>query len=142
MTLLQKFLYLWLIFCLGGVGPLIYFDGFTPGHEHPYHVTIFEEASHLHNPLSPQPEALAEQSHFELLSQLNLHFHLLIAAQPLTPGFSQFFTLGLSKGYVLTTAPLKIFNMPSLVRPVSALSVTGQSAFLAPPDKPPSVYPA
>jgi hypothetical protein len=145
MTLLQKFIYIWLIFCLGGVGPLIYFDGSMPGHEpgeHPYHVSIFEEASHIHNPLPPQPEALVEQLGFELFSQLDPHFHLIIAAQTFTPGFSQFFTSGLSKDYVLTTAPLKIFNLPSLFRPVNALSVTGQSAFSAPPDKPPSVYPA
>jgi hypothetical protein len=142
MNLLQKFIYSWLIFCLGGIGPLIYFDGSMPGHEHgehPYHVSIFEEASHLHNPLPPQPETLAEQLPFELLNQLNPHLYLLVAAQPLMPGFSQFFTSGLSKGYVLTTTPFRNFNLPPLFHPVSALIVTGQSAFLAPPDKPPSV---
>jgi hypothetical protein len=145
MNLLHKLFYIWLIFCLGGVGPLIYFDGFTPGHEHgehPYHVTIFEEVSHLHNPLPPEPEPLAEQVALELLNQLDSHSHLLIAAQPLIPGFSRFFTSGLNNGYVLITTPFKVFNLPSFFRPVSVLRVTGQSAFLAPPDKPPSLYPA
>jgi hypothetical protein len=104
-------------------------------------VSIFEEASPHHEPHPPQPEVLAEQLSFELLSRIRPHLHLLMANPPLTPGFSRFFTSGLSKGYVLTPTPPKIFNLPSLFRPRWDLSVTGQSTFLAPPDKPPSVYP-
>ena len=141
MSLLHKLLYIWLIFCLGGIGPLIYFDGFTPGHEHgehPYHWVIIEEAPHVHNPLPSRPETLAEQHHFWLVSQLASQVELLMTAQAFVPGFSRFFTSGLSNGYILSTAHFNVVKLPSRFGLISPIALSGHSAWLAPPDKPPA----
>lgn len=138
---MQKLIYGWLIFCIGGVGPLTYFDGFTPGHahdEHPYHWTIFEGPPHVHNPLPPLSETLAEQDHFWLISHLTFQTELLISAQSLTSGFSRFFTSGLSDGYILTASHLKVVNLPARFSLITLVALTGRSAWLAPPDKPPT----
>jgi hypothetical protein len=52
----QKFIYAFLVFCIGGINSLVYFDDFLPGHEHglhPYHLSIWTEPVHHHNPLPP-----------------------------------------------------------------------------------------
>lgn len=139
MTGFQKFIYIWLIFCVGGVGSLTYFDGFMPGHEHgdhPYHWTVFEEAGHFHPPL---PEPAAEPAHVMLLSQLDPHLARITPIHSVAPGFSRFFTSGLSKGYILTPADPKDFNLPACLGLVRLTALKGQSALLAPPEKPPSI---
>ena len=135
----QKFVYSWLVFCVGGVGSLTYFDGFLPGHEHahhPYHWSLFEQPGHTHNPLPPRPEVLAEQMRFWLVSRLNPQTDF-VATQNLGPGFARFFASGLSDGYILTTLPPHIFDQPALSGSVSSAGLAGRSAALAPPEKPP-----
>lgn len=134
---IEKLLYGWLIFCVGGVGSLTYFDGFLPGHEHgehPYHVSIFEESTHSHHPRSPQYNTLTYYIRF----RLNPRTLLIGEAQNQIPGFSRIFASGLSDGYILITIRPKIF-VPPIFGPVTYAAVTRQSAWIAPPEKPPSV---
>ncbi len=136
----EKLIYGWLIFCVGGVGSLTYFDGLLPGHEHgehPYHLTIFEESPHVHNPLPPPRQILAKQARFWLISRLNPQTDILSIAQNLANGFTRFFASGLSDGYILTAAHLKIFDLPSLFGPIALAALNGRSAWLSPLDKPP-----
>lgn len=135
---IQKLLYSWLVFCVGGVGSLTYFDGFLPGHdhgEHPYHMSIFEESAHSHHSHSSQYETLAYYIRF----RLNPRTILIGVAQNLIPGFSRIFVSGLSDGYILTTVRLRICG-PLPFGLVACATFTGQSAWIAPPDKPPSWY--
>ncbi|MBE7556334.1 MAG: hypothetical protein HS126_35225 [Anaerolineales bacterium] len=137
---IKKLFYGWLIFCVGGVSSLAYFDGFAPGHEHgqhPYHLSIFDEAAHAHNPLPPLHEDLTEQMRFWLASRLNPQADFFVAAQNLGVGFSRFFASGLGDGYILTAAYLKIFGLPSLFGSVERIAFKGRSAWPIPLDKPP-----
>lgn len=134
----QKLLYSWLIFCVGGVGSLTYFDGFLPGHEHgehPFHLTIFERSTHHHH-LPPQPQAVAAQMRFFLTPTA----YGLGVAQNLAPGFSRFFASGLSDGYLLTVIRRKFFDPLLHFDSVRHPTFTGQSAWIAPPEKPPSAH--
>jgi hypothetical protein len=141
---LRKLIYGLLIFCIGGIGSLTYFDGFLPGHEHgqhPYHWTIFEEPSHTHTHSPSPPKKLAPPASFWLFARQNHQHDLLHLAQTLAPGFARFFASGLSDGYILTTAGLTLLDLPRLftARPPAALFE--QSAWLAPPDRPPADHP-
>jgi hypothetical protein len=140
-TWIQKLSYGWLVFCVGGVGSLTYFDAFAPGHEHgqhPFHLSIFEEVGHHHEAPLPQPEALTEQMRFWLTSRFNPQTDFLGAAQNLASGFTRFFGSGLSDGYILTAAHCKIFDLLLLFGSVVLAGLTGQSTWLAPPEKPPT----
>lgn len=138
-TCLQKSIYGWLIFCVGGVGSLTYYDGFLPGHEHgehPYHLSILEE-THVHRPPS-WPEVVAEQMHLWPARRLNSQAaSIFLAAHPLAPGFSRFFSSGLSDGYLLTSVNLNILGLPLLFGSIPPTVFLGQSAWLVPPDIPP-----
>src|SRR5262245_34325468 len=93
----QKLIHGWLIFCIGGVGSMTYFDGFMPGNahdQHPYHWTIFEESSHVENPLPPLPETL-DRVHLWRVTLLSVYADILSTPQNLALGFSQFFVSGL-----------------------------------------------
>jgi hypothetical protein len=139
----QKFVYGWLILCVGGVGSLPYFDGFLPGHEHgqhPVHLSILEWPTHQpDDPLSHlrEPKVLAEQMHLWLVRRVLPHLDFIIAQQHHAPGLAQFFTSGLNKGYDLTIARVQLFNDPTFFGSVALQVLTGRSAFLSPPDKPP-----
>ncbi|MBE7467519.1 MAG: hypothetical protein DPW09_15035 [Anaerolineae bacterium] len=139
---IKKLVYGWLIFCVGGVSSLTYFDGLLPGHEHdqhPYHLSIFEESSHTHQHGSSPPETEVEQIRFWLVSRLNPQTDFILATQNLGPGLSQFFTSGLSDGYILTIAQLNIFALPPLLGSIALAALSKQSVSLAPLDKPPSL---
>ena len=129
-----------LVFFVGGVSSLTYFDAFLPGHEsgrHPYHLTIFEEAAHHHNPLSPAVEKAAQSIEQWQLLRLKGSANFLMAHHHQQPGFVQFFQSGLSRGYLLLAAPV---DVPSLAEPsgrIRELWLAGRSAWLPPPEKPP-----
>lgn len=138
---IEKLVYGWLMFCVGGVGSLTYFDGLLPGHEHgqhPYHLSIFEESSHGHHHESPLPEIETEQTRFWFIRGLNPQADLILTVQNLNPGLTQFFVSGLSNGYLLTIAQFKIFTFPALLGSIAPAALSGQSVSLAPHDKPPS----
>lgn len=141
---IKKLVYGWLIFCVGGVGSLTYFDGLLPGHEHgqhPYHLSIFEESSHGHHHHEPHlPETKTETELIRFWSIRNLipQADFILAAQNLSPGLSQFFVSGLSSGYLVPIAQFRIFIFPSLLGSTVLTAFNGQSASLAPHDKPPS----
>ncbi|MFN8459355.1 MAG: hypothetical protein U0401_32675 [Anaerolineae bacterium] len=137
--LIQKLLYGWLIFCVGGVSSLTYFDGFLPGHEHgehPYHLSFFEEPAHIHHLHPPQPETLVEY----INSHLNPQIIVIGVAHEIVSGFSSIFVSGLNDGYILTVIGLKIFDPLHLFGSIIQASFDGQSAWVAPLEKPPSVY--
>ncbi len=140
MTWFQKSIHSLLIVCLGGIGSLTYFDGFLPGHEHgehPYHWVVFAEPAHSHNPLPPPPEVQAARARSWLVMRLNPYTDFLNVAQAFEPGFARFFTTGLSSGYILTAAGLKTVPLPCLLGSVVQAVLTGRSAWLPPPHKPP-----
>jgi hypothetical protein len=141
----RKLIYSWLIFCVGGVGSLTYFDGFLPGHEHgehPFHLSVFEEANHHHDhlPAQSEPENVAQQLRLWLVNRFMPSADFLLVSQHLAPGLAQFFSSGLSDGYILTETSPKIFNLHSLVGSLVPRLFIGRSARLAPPEKPPSVH--
>lgn len=140
---IKKLVYGWLIFCVGGVGSLTYFDGLMPGHEHgqhPFHLSIFEESSHGHHHELHQPKAKTEIGLIRLwfIRNLNAQADFILAAQNLSPGLSQFFVSGLSSGYLVPIAQFRFFTFPSLLGSTALVALSGQSASLAPHDKPPS----
>jgi hypothetical protein len=138
----QKFIYGWLIFCLGGIGSLTYFDGFLPGHDqgqHPYHLSLFEAPNHHHDsrPHSPEPESLAQPPSLWLISRFGAGADFIIAQQHLAAGLAQFFASGLNDGYLSTMAHSQIFNDTSPLGSLLLVILTGHSALLPPPEKPP-----
>jgi hypothetical protein len=137
---IQKLIYGWLIFCIGGGGSLTYFDGFLPGHEHgehPFHLSLLEGSAHAHHLSLSQSEVLTERMRFWLASRLNPQANFISDPQNLAPGFSTFFSSGLSDGYILIAARSQIISLPLCFGPVALAALTGQSAWLAPPEKPP-----
>jgi hypothetical protein len=137
---LEKLIYIWLIFWVGGLGALTYFDGFLPNHphhHHPYHLGFLVEPPQVYNPLPPPPELLAQQMSLWLLSRFLPEADFIIA-QHLASGLAQFFGSGLSDGYLLTTARGRIFMTAPLIGSVLTVALSGRSVWLAPPEKPPS----
>jgi hypothetical protein len=136
----QKFFYGWLIFCIGGIGSLTYFDGFLPGHDqgqHPYHLSLLEAPNHHHDSPSdsPEPEDRAQPPSLWLISRWGADF--IMAQQHLAAGLAQFFASGLNDGYLLTRAHFQIFNDTSPLGSLLLVILTGRSALLPPPEKPP-----
>jgi hypothetical protein len=143
----QKFIYGWLIFCLGGIGSLTYFDGFLPGHtdgQHPYHLSILEEGHHSHDHghdslLPPSESETLTQQMMWLVSRFRIDLDFIIAQQHLAPGLAQFFASGLNDGYLLTIARPHLFNDTSLFGSVVRPILRGCSALPPPPEKPPQL---
>ncbi|MCL4294525.1 MAG: hypothetical protein KJ077_02300 [Anaerolineae bacterium] len=127
---LQKFSYAFLIFCIGGMDSLIYFDGFLPGHEHglhPYHLSIWTEPVHHHNPLPPP-------------SQSNILTLLTTTYQNTTQGVTCSCHLSPSNASLLTITQTNFFIDSPFFNRIFASSVVGRSIWLSPPDKPPQLY--
>jgi hypothetical protein len=143
-SLAQKFIYGWLIFCIGGVGPLTYFDGLLPGHEHkqhPFHFSVFESVDHHHhNPLPPlpTPEILAQQARLWLIRRFMPETDVLVAHQ-LTSGLAYFFSSGLSDGYLLTAGQASLFYDNFHFGSATPYVLAGRSALLPPFEKPPQL---
>jgi hypothetical protein len=133
-----------LIFCLGGVGPLTYFDAFSPHHGHPFHLSLFGRVSdHPHESHCP---GLDEQHHQHgqpagswQLKPLGEPGAAYTADQQTLPGFARFFQSGLSHGFLLTGAEIDIGPARSLSHRIPAASPAERSIGLPPPEKPPSL---
>jgi hypothetical protein len=133
-----------LIFCLGGVGPLTYFDAFSPHHNHPFHLSLFDSASDHHHEI--HCPGLDEQYHKHQqttgswqLKPIGESGPAYTASQQTLPGFARFFQSGLSYGFLLTGTEIVIglANSPSYRIPAAPL--TDRSVGLPPPEKPPSL---
>ena len=127
----QQFIYILLIFCIGGVGSLAYFDAFLPGHapgHHPYHLSILEESVHVHNPLPPLPEA-------EVLALFTMAYQSTVPS-----GIVCFCHLSPSHDYLLTVIHINLFSDTSLFNHISVTTLVRRSAWLLLPDKPPQPY--
>ena len=135
---IEKIIYGLLVFCVGGVGSLTYFDAFLPHHAHPYHLTIMERPNHVHNPLPLPAEAAGHLLRQRLESQLS-PYPILLAAQGSTPGLAFFTQSILSQGYVLTDGRIEFCACSSLTGQLTISDPAENSALLPPPDKPPTV---
>jgi hypothetical protein len=139
---IQKFIYSWLIFCLGGIVPLTHFDGFLPGHEHgsyPYHLIILGEIPHDSWTFPTRSGLLAQQTNLEWVSRFAIDSAFIVAQQHLAPGLVQFFASGLNNGYLLTKTHIPLFNDTPSLDSVLLTILTGHSVLLPPPEKPPQV---
>ena len=133
----ERIIYGLLLFCVGGVSSLTYFDAFLPRHAHPYHLTILDGPDHAHNPL-PLPAEIAQESlRQRLASQLPLR-PILVAAHNSTPGLAFFTQSTLSQGYVLTDDRIEFCACSSLIGQLPGSDPAESSALLPPPDKPPT----
>ena len=139
LTTLEKTLYILLIFCLGGVSSLTYFDAYLPGHEHgmhPYHLSLFEQVHH-HSPLPAPLEVVKPAIERWVVSTLYGPIPVLSTPQAQAPGVAHFFNSGLSLGFLLTKDLAGLIDDPPLLGWVGQLTLSAQSATVLPPDKPP-----
>jgi hypothetical protein len=136
---LQKFIQILLVFFVGGVASLTYFDAFLPGHDHqlhPYHVSLFEQPDHHHNPLPDRTELIANWLAVNLSGQT----HSIGQPFAFSSATAQFFQSGLSRGYLLMMVDDNLrVNRPFLGR-VQEEWLQDNSAWLPPPLKPPPSY--
>lgn len=141
---IKKVVHGWLIFCLGGIGSLAYFDGLLPGHEHgqhPFHLSLFEEAGHHHyNPLPPlpDPQILAQQARLWIFSRFMPDTDFLVT-QHLVSGLAYFFGSGMNDGYLLTVAQTALFYDNARFGSAISSVLSGRSALLPPSEKPPQI---
>jgi hypothetical protein len=151
MTWGQKFICGWLIFCIGGIGSLTYFDAFLPGHapgQHPYHLSILEESDHHYrdNPDHKPPTLISEARvflvHMQLwaLRRFRPEADFIMPVYQLAPGLAQFFVSGLASGYLVVSTWTHLFNHLPLFGSVAQTALFWQSAWLAPPEKPPIAW--
>ena len=145
----RKVFYALLIFCVGGVGPLTYFDAFLPDHPHPFHLSFLAHSDHHHHEsdhcpsdhhLSPRtPTQPAQAWQIERLSPFSQPLFKLAVSTgyDLTSGFVNFFSSGLSLGYLLTVAEFGVISSLPLISQVSPTAPAGRSTWRPPPEKPP-----
>lgn len=148
---IEKIFYGLLILCVGGVGPLIYFDAFLPDHPHPYHLSVLHETFHEHaygdnrehtHPHSCQSQRPEQDLNRRPVERLTISPHLITVDfispnQSLASGLVRFFQSGLSHGYLLIVAKFDISVDNSLSNRVSLVTLTEPSVWLPPPEKPP-----
>jgi hypothetical protein len=135
---IERIIYGLLLFCVGSVGSLTYFDAFLPHHSHPYHLTILDGPDHVHNPLPP-PAEIAKRYLRQKLDSRFAPQPTLLAAHGSTPGLAFFTQSTLSQGYVLTDGRIALCVCSSLTGRLQTVTPARPSALLPPPDKPPTV---
>ncbi len=142
----QKIIYGLLIFCVGGIGPLTFFDAFTPDHAHPYHFSLLERQrnahphQHNHKHLPDSAGLSTQQTDRSLPKRLPASPYFVAAQQGIVSGVASFFQSGLSCGYLLTIIQRGIISNNTLLSYISLSPVTGYSAWLPPPENPPSIF--
>ena len=134
---IERMIYGLLLFCVGGVSSLTYFDAFLSHHAHPYHLTILEGPDHVHNPL-PLPAETAQGYLRQRLDSQVAPQPILLAAQGSTSGQAFFAQSTLSQGYVLTDGRIELCICPPLTGRLQTVAPARPSALLLPPDKPPT----
>jgi hypothetical protein len=128
-----------LLICVGGLGPLTYLDALSPHNGvRAYHIAVLESAR-VRQPLTLPPEFLVQLLRQRLLGQASGQTDFVSANQKAMPGLAHFFASGLSQGYLLNSARPVVFNDTSPVGELAAVVLTGRSAWLSPPEKPPSL---
>ena len=140
----QKIICGLLIFFVGGVGSLTYFDAFLPNHAHalhPFHISLLEGAGlghHHSHEAEVQPGQVGWPIWASLaLGQAQLHASL----SSLPPGLAQFLDSGLSAGYLLISLAGWLLIAGSPTGRIRLGNWSGRSAGVLPPEKPPSVRP-
>jgi hypothetical protein len=132
----KKFVCSLLIFCLGGVGPLIYTNPLS-SHQGVkiFSIAIFEPPLDL-SALAALRGAAPNQILSRLLAQRFAAQADFISPQPLVPSLVRIFQSDLSHSSLLPPG-YSLLLLLCLTRPPLAAPVSGRSAHLPPPDKPP-----
>lgn len=137
---IEKIVYGLLVLGVGGVGSLTYFDAFLPDHDaHPYHISLWEQPAHAHNPLPPPPEIVAER----LRQQLSIRFSgqpTLTGGQSGLAGLPDYAQAGQRYSCLGGAELLFSPRQPALAARLPAYSAAGRPALLLPPDKPPTAF--
>lgn len=126
----QKFIYVLLIFSIGGIGSLTNLDVSLFGHDrgyHPHLLSSLEEPVHIHNSLT-----LPLEAHIPAFFTT---FHPITALDG-----ACFCHLCSSHTYSLTVSCISLFDDIPLSNHNSATMVAIRSAWLSPLDKPPQLY--
>lgn len=131
---IKKSIYGLLIFFVGGMGSLVYFDAFVPEHTHPYHLSILEDGSHSHSPL-PLPAPKAPQPFVGRW----LTSPALLASHSAAAGLIADFLNVSGDGCLMAGGRASIRYPLTQYGRVPALLLTDNSAVLQPPDKPPTL---
>lgn len=142
----QKLISGLLVFFVGGVGSLTYFDAFLPNHDHalhPFHISIFEGHGHDHHHAaetgSPSPASQNLRPIGAALVGGQAQFNTTQTSLP--PGLAQFLDSGLSAGYLLTSLAGWLLIASSPIGRLRLDNWSGRAGGVAPPAKPPSVWP-
>jgi hypothetical protein len=134
---LNQLFYSLLLVCVGGLGPLTYAEALSP-HQgvRTYRIVILERVRRL--PATP-PDFVLSLLRQQLLGQAWGQTDFVSASSNVVPGLARFFESGLSQGYLLTSPQPVIVNYATPGGKIAATPLTGRSAWLAPPDKPPII---
>jgi len=137
MIWVQKLIYGWLIFCVGGLAPLAFSTPLSPHRDVPtVNIALFDSPHHFSvTPANVTPAASSlrwvwRMQHFN--SHAKIH-----SFESFTPSLVQFFQSNMSSGYLLTTARAYLILLTSLLGFIALYILTGRSVFLSPLEKPP-----
>jgi len=137
----QYIIRIFLIFTVGGVASITYFDALSPSHivgEHPFHITIFE-TPHPHRPLPQPTEQLIKiiQHTPHTFDQGKITF-LEISTSIANSSHHDFQTGG-SLSYLLAKIGINHKIDYPLIGWVHSVPLNRTTVWLPPPDKPPSL---
>ncbi|MFN8453329.1 MAG: hypothetical protein U0401_01440 [Anaerolineae bacterium] len=132
-TWAQKFVYGWLIFCVGGLAPLTFNTPLSPHRDIPtVYIALFDSPPHFSFPS-------AHAASFKQVWQsqgftANSTGHTL---DSFIPSLVHYFQSNLSNGYLLTVARASLILPASLCGLIALYILSGHSALLSPLEKPP-----
>lgn len=136
-TWVQKLIYGWLIFCVGGLAPLTFSTPLSPHRDVPVvNFAFFESPRHFFptlanpDPLTPFVQHAWRTQRFNPATK----FHSL---EGFTPTLIQFFQSNLSSGYLLSVARTCLVLQTTLFSLIALYVLIGRSALLPPFEKPP-----
>ncbi len=133
----QKVIYGWLIFCVGGLAPLTFSTPLSPHRDVPtVSIALFEasphfsvDLAHLYS-LTPSVQRIWKSPDFNLRAKPH-------SLESFTPSLVQFFQSNLSSGYLLSVARACLILHTCLFSLIALYILIGRSALLSPFEKPP-----
>jgi hypothetical protein len=136
----QKFIYGWLIFCVGALAPLTSSTPLSPHWDVPsVYIAIFDSPpyfsfpSNLSEPIVSQLEQVWSAQRFNPNSNFR-------SFESFVPSLARFFQSSMSDGYLLTVARAYLLYQASLVGLIALYIFSGRSAVLPPLEKPPQLF--
>ncbi|MCQ3974750.1 MAG: hypothetical protein DPW09_15015 [Anaerolineae bacterium] len=136
-TWVQKLVYGWLIFWVGGLAPLTFSTPLSPHRDIPtVIIALFDSPRHFSfAPASSGPIASSLKWVWRTQSfNPNSKFH---SFESFIPSLVQLFQSNMSSGYLLTVARAYLIPPTSLFGLIALYILTGRSALLPPIEKPP-----